>query len=386
MMKKIFYLVILIAVGCKLPATGQTKIKGKAKLIKPVKWIYLQYQTPDRWIIDSSRIANGDFVLKANIADASLANLWIFQENDRKKMVLVPLYLEPGSITLTIKDSLQAMKVEGSKAHKEYLLLKERVKPFEEKQKEMSQQFREAGDNVELRKKANANWKTLNQEINVKVYEPYLLENPQSSIVEHLMGRYIGSWPGVESERLEKAKALFNSLPEATRKRPSSIEFERRLNAAFNSAIGRPAIDFTLKDTLGNMVTLSSFKGKYVFIDFWASWCIPCRADNPNLVKAYHQFKDKNIVIMGIAFDKTNYNAWKKAIQTDELPYLNVIDPTYPGDPTAVGNQYNIGSIPRNVLINPAGKIIAKDIPGKELAGKLTELLGTGDASLDKSN
>lgn len=256
------------------------------------------------------------------------------------------------------------------------VILNERLRPFGERQKEALRQLRESGDNAELRKKEDANWKRLGQDINEKVYAPYLLENPGSSIVEHIMGKYIGSWPGVEAERLEKARALFNSLPDATRKRPSAIEFERRLNAAFNSAIGRPAIDFTLNDSLGNPVTLSSFKGKYVFIDFWASWCIPCRADNPNLVKAYHQFKDKNIVIMGIAFDKTNYKAWKNAIQTDKLPYLNVIDPTYPGDPAAVGNKYNIGSITRNVLIDPTGKIIAKDIPGRDLAEKLGVLLG----------
>lgn len=136
--------------------------------------------------------------------------------------------------------------------------------------------------------------------------------------------------------------------------------------------IGCPAPDFTLPDTAGVDVSLSAFKGKYVLLDFWASWCPPCRKENPNVVEAFRKFKDKNFTIVGISLDKSR-EAWLKAIAHDQLTWTHVSDLKYwDADIAAL---YGVRAIPSNVLINPEGIIVAKDLREEALHRKLEELL-----------
>ena len=132
------------------------------------------------------------------------------------------------------------------------------------------------------------------------------------------------------------------------------------------------APDFTLPDTTGTPVSLSSFKGKYVLVDFWASWCGPCRQENPNVVRAYNQFKDKNFTILGVSLDK-NKNAWLEAIKNDGLTWNHVSDLKYWNSEAAA--LYEVQSIPYNVLIDPNGKIIAEDLRGGDLIKTLGSVL-----------
>ncbi len=132
------------------------------------------------------------------------------------------------------------------------------------------------------------------------------------------------------------------------------------------------APDFTLPDTTGKPVSLSSFKGKYVLVDFWASWCGPCRQENPNVVKAYNQFKDKNFTILGVSLDK-NKNAWLEAIKNDGLAWNHVSDLKYWDSEAAA--LYQVQSIPYNVLVDPDGKIIAEDLRGGDLIKTLGSVL-----------
>jgi thiol-disulfide isomerase/thioredoxin len=132
------------------------------------------------------------------------------------------------------------------------------------------------------------------------------------------------------------------------------------------------AKEITSTDVNGKTVTLSSFKGKYVLIDFWASWCGPCRGENPNVVAAYHKFKDKNFTILGVSFDD-NKDAWLKAIADDKLPWTQVSDLKKWENPARV--DYGIESIPANFLVDPNGNIIAQDLRGGALHSKLEEVL-----------
>ncbi|WP_300729786.1 TlpA disulfide reductase family protein [uncultured Bacteroides sp.] len=138
-----------------------------------------------------------------------------------------------------------------------------------------------------------------------------------------------------------------------------------------NLQIGATAPDFTLPDTLGNPITLSSLRGNYVLIDFWASWCPDCRKENPNVVAAHKQFNNNNLIFLGISLD-TKKEPWLKAIQKDSLAWNHVSD--LKGWDSDVAKLYAIKWIPRNYLIDPNGVILASGLEGEKLIQKLKEI------------
>jgi peroxiredoxin len=147
---------------------------------------------------------------------------------------------------------------------------------------------------------------------------------------------------------------------------------DQQVSTATKPSIGQMAPDLTMNDVNGKPVALSSFKGKYLLVDFWASWCGPCRQENPNVVNAYNRFKEKNFTVLGVSLDQDK-TQWLQAIKDDGLVWTNISDLLY-WESKAVG-LYGIEGIPYNVLLDPTGKIIATDLRGEMLEQTLNSVL-----------
>lgn len=165
---------------------------------------------------------------------------------------------------------------------------------------------------------------------------------------------------------------LFKLLGSSLKQSPAGLKFGRQLEGMKNVIIGSTMPDFTSTDADGHLLSLSQFRGNYVLIDFWASWCVPCRQSNPALVKLYNRFKSKNLVIVGVSLDRKK-EAWLSAIKADGLAWYQVSDLQYWDN--QVAKLYGIQAIPQSFLVDPAGKLIAKNLRGDALDVKLAEVL-----------
>lgn len=170
-------------------------------------------------------------------------------------------------------------------------------------------------------------------------------------------------------DELKATRARLSPLLSAC---PYVVDLDGIIRQLENIQIGKVAPEFSLPDTAGVSVSLSDFRGKYVLLDFWASWCPPCRRENPNLVKAFQEYKDKNFTILGISLDHDKAK-WQKAIADDELTWTHVSDLKYWD--SEIPALYGVRGIPANVLLDPDGVIIARNVTGEALHQTLQDAI-----------
>ncbi len=373
-MKKLFFLLTLSSFAFTFSKAQKVNITGTMHFTEPVQMVYLSYRAGNNQVTDSTKLQNGKFHFTAKVAEPTPANLMArFAPGDgelRPRYKRMQLFMEPGNINISIKDSIELAKVTGSKSQKALEALEKLEKPYDEKEEAMGKKYQEyfAAKDTASMKSLETEFDKISEEKNEKVYHKYLTENPNSPIALYVLDQYAGY--DIDPKKVDP---LFNRLPAITRKLPSAIAFKKRIETAKKTAIGAYAMDFVQNDTLGKPVSLSSFKGKYVLLDFWASWCGPCRAENPNVVKAFNNYKDKNFTVLSVSLDQPGKKqAWLDAIHKDGLDWNHVSDLKFWDN--AVAKEYGIRAIPQNLLLDPRGKIIAKNIRGEELNKKLEDI------------
>lgn len=199
-----------------------------------------------------------------------------------------------------------------------------------------------------------------------QTFTSFILKNPKSLAILFLLDAL------TVDENIDTYSKVDSSLFAAYPENFYVINFHNQITSSKKTAIGTLAPDFILPDTSGNNISLSSFRGKYVLIDFWASWCGPCRREMPNMVKLYQDFAAKNFEILGVSLDKTR-DKWVDAINSDHLVWTQVSDLKY--WQSEVTPIYNVKAIPYTVLLDKEGKIVAKNLRGEELYNKVESLL-----------
>jgi peroxiredoxin len=372
-----FFLIALLLPLATLAQEGKPfQVKGKMKLQKPVDWVYIQYNNGENYVRDSFQTSGGKFVYKGTIAEPTLASLRVVynkEEGEAKpKWGMLQLFLEPGKIKLSVKDSINNNKVSGSKAHADFAKLSDAQKPYGKifgNLQESYGQYKKENNSAGM-EKVEAQFDSVDKVLKEKVYKTFALAQPQSPVALYAIKQYAGY--DIDAEKVEP---LFTALPADTKAWPSAVAFAEQLEIAKKTGIGKMAMDFTQADTSGVPVSLSSFKGKYVLVDFWASWCGPCRVENPNVVAVYNQYKDKGFTVLGVSLDREGQKErWLKAIHDDKLTWTHVSDLQFWNN--AVAQQYGIKAIPQNLLIDPQGKIVAKNIRGEELGATVEKVMG----------
>jgi peroxiredoxin len=360
----------------------QYNLKGDlSKLQDPAKKVMIIYTAGGERITDSVTINNGSFTLKGSLTEPTRFSLRLIVDSTEaaaKGITRRPfmsrdaltVYVDKGDVTIITVDSFSNSMVKGSKVHDEYVKVRSAAKPYSDKMAELNKQYGDlyrAKDEAGM-KKLEPMFTELDNEIR-RVNREYVQKNPNSSYALFALKDAAGY-----DMNADEVEPLFNALSASVKESASGKTFASRLDIAKKTKVGVYAMDFTQNDTAGMPVKLSSLRGKYVLIDFWASWCGPCRKENPNLVKVFQQYKDKGFHILGVSLDRPGQaEKWMKAIHDDQLTWTQVSDLKFWDN--EVAKQYGIQAIPQNYLLDPQGKIIAKGLRGEELEKKLAEVL-----------
>lgn len=365
-MMKRFKIVLGLVFCCSaLWAQDQSfNLQGSFSRIQNIpKKLYLQYALGDKWIKDSSEVTNGNYFFSGKLKEPTLASL-------SGSSQVIGLFLEPGTIRILHADTITNLRVYGSLAQLDYMELEKAAAPYRYRLDTLYEQFSKARGRRDTAgiTRIEAEITAVANEHREQVYGKFAANNPNSPVALYALTEFAG----IETDP-EKVEPLFLKLAPSIRNYPSAQALRKKIDFARATSIGRIAPEFTLPDTIGQPVSLSSLRGRYLLLDFWASWCGPCRYENPNLVAAYAKYKEKGFDILGISLDQPNGRAaWLKAIRDDKLAWRQVSDLKYWNNEAAL--LYGINAIPQNFLLDPEGRIIARNLRGKELLEKLGEL------------
>ncbi len=353
-MKRIFYLLLL------LPFFGYAQTGTTSKILPgsndgyeidgnvtgygdstTVSYLNQQTGMPEK----QTTIQKGKFTIKGHLAEPSFIVL-IFADQPPA----IPLFIDNSKITITgDKSDLDNISIKGSKTQDQFAEYSKTMKPYEAMFAEGAAKDPASVVQVE------------------KISSDFVKKYPSSYVSPIAIIRILQS-----SGNVVEADKLYKTMSDEVKNSSLGKYLDQELAIEKINPIGSEVTDFSQTDTAGKIVKISSFRGKYVLIDFWASWCRPCRMENPNVVAAYNKYHDKNFTILGVSLDQAK-QAWLNAIQMDGLTWTHVSD--LKGWGNEVAGLFHVTSIPQNLLIGPDGKIVAKNLRGEALSQKLGELL-----------
>jgi peroxiredoxin len=378
------YLLIIVSVlifSCNNKSKDQFTINGKITNAKDQK-VYLEqlfFNEKDIAVLDTAEIKNGKFELTATAAEEGLYRIRLEQDNNASYLILndQPEIVFSAKIGNGSDDNFKDLKVEtpGNKALKTLIVgLMENVAKLEKNAAVLDSLENMESDSllaIETVKQAKLNEGLTNfldgyvfksEDPIVTIFAMANAPTEDKSVIEKRVEHLTKKFPNHKGAQ-DIILAYNKFLTEMNKPKPTQPT---------KPVVGNFAPDFTMNDTEGKPISLSQYKGQYVLVDFWASWCGPCRGENPNVVAAYKKYKNKNFTVLGVSLDEDK-DAWVKAIQKDGLTWKHISD--LKGWQSAVVPVYGIEGIPYNVLLDPEGKILATELREKELDAFLSKTL-----------
>ena len=353
-------------------AQDKFEITGKFSNASTDRMVILNYKNSiGKDAKDSALVKNGKFMLTGVTAFGNKAYLsFVPVKKDTTKRSRQSddqlFYLEKGKYIVVGKDSMNNAKITGAQAQTDFMQYNAQTKALLAQFSDITKRFTKVyyakvKDTVAI-KTIQAEARPVHAKIE-KALDSFIFSHPDSYVTIDLIS---------ENKTSVIDPVVFEPYYKILSQRVLSSFTGKRLTSKYDKAkqisIGK-AVDFIQTDDKGNEFKLSSLKGKYVLVDFWASWCVPCRAENPHLLKAYNQFKNKNFEIVGISLDETK-TAWLNAVKHDGMPWIQVSD--LKGFKSDIAVKYGISAIPQNFLINPEGIIIAKNLRGEDVDKQLS--------------
>lgn len=366
-MKHLFFLVsILVFLGCS-SKSGEFTIKGSVDL-KDGNMVYRVIADANQqpMVIDSTAIADGAFKMSGVVEspDVNFFSVQTIRGN-------FPFVLESGDIKVSLyKDSLMSSKAFGTVSNDAFMKYKIDTNVFVNSMNGIGRDLQQANIARDTLLAADLQEQYKDVQDQIRDYEiRFIEENPDSYVSVLILERFVLT----KQMTNEDAKPIFEKLSTRIQESKTGEKLDKIFNApAAPAEVGQIAPSFEGPSPTGQLVKLEENLGKITIVDFWASWCRPCRVENPNLVRTYNKLKSKGLKVVGVSLDKSKEN-WVRAIEDDALKWSHVSHLKFWNEPIA--KAYQVRSIPATFILDQNGKILAKNLRGKALEQKIEELL-----------